>query len=79
MPDTLAGPDSRGYCAFRGQLHDRSLADLRRSGRRGACPLTRVIDRRDIWPLMSSEHGGLSPQPAFLCHNEAVRSGSWKL
>jgi len=43
----------------------------------------RVIDGRDIWPLMSGAPGAESPHEAFYFYNylrlNAVRSGKWKL
>ena len=46
-------------------------------------PTDRVIDGRDIWPLMSGQSGAKSPHEAFFFHRggrlQAVRSGPWKL
>jgi arylsulfatase A len=46
-------------------------------------PRDRIIDGRDIWPLLSGEEGALSPHEAFFYYwdhgLEAVRSGKWKL
>jgi arylsulfatase A-like enzyme len=46
-------------------------------------PADRVIDGRDIWPLMSSEPGAKTPHEAYFYywnkHLQAVRSGKWKL
>jgi len=46
-------------------------------------PADRVIDGRDIWPLMSGKLGAKSPHKAFYYYKgdmlEAVRSGKWKL
>ena len=49
-----------------------------------AVPADRVIDGRDIGPLMRGEPGAASPHAAFFYHNgraklEAVRAGRWKL
>jgi arylsulfatase A len=49
----------------------------------GHVPKDRVIDGRDIWPLMSVQSGATSPHEAFFFlqgwNVEAVRSGRWKL
>jgi arylsulfatase A-like enzyme len=46
-------------------------------------PTGRVIDGKDIWPLMSGEDGALSPHEAFWCYYgrelRAVRDRQWKL
>ena len=46
-------------------------------------PDDRVIDGKDIWPLMAGETGAKSPHRAFFYYRgknlEAVRSGKWKL
>lgn len=46
-------------------------------------PTDRVIDGRDIWPLMAGEPGGKSPHEAFYYYRgeqlQAVRVGKWKL
>ena len=46
-------------------------------------PKDRIIDGKDIWPLMSGAPGTKSPHKAFFyyfCDNlQAVRSGKWKL
>jgi arylsulfatase A-like enzyme len=46
-------------------------------------PADRVIDGRDIWPLMSGEEGAKSPHDAFYCYYggdlRAVRDRQWKL
>ena len=46
-------------------------------------PSDRVIDGRDIWPLMSGQPGAKTPHEAFYYYWErqlqAVRSGPWKL
>ncbi len=50
----------------------------------GASPPTdRIIDGRNIWPLMAGEQGAVSPHQAFFYYRverlHAVRSGRWKL
>ena len=46
-------------------------------------PADRVIDGKDIWPLMAGKPGAKSPHEAFFYYRgnnlEAVRSGRWKL
>jgi len=46
-------------------------------------PKDRVIDGRDIWPLMSGQPGATSPHEAYYYYwgqeLQAVRSGPWKL
>jgi len=46
-------------------------------------PTDRIIDGKDIWPLMSGEPGARSPHEAFFYYHmdqlQAVRSGKWKL
>jgi len=46
-------------------------------------PTDRVIDGKDIWPLMSGQPGAKTPHEAFFYHRgmrlAAVRSGKWKL
>ncbi|HMC28907.1 MAG TPA: sulfatase-like hydrolase/transferase, partial [Verrucomicrobiae bacterium] len=46
-------------------------------------PHDRIIDGKDIWPLLSGEPGAKSPHEAFFYYwgeqLEAVRSGKWKL
>jgi arylsulfatase A-like enzyme len=46
-------------------------------------PTDRVIDGKDIWPLMSGKPGAKSPHKAYFYYRgnnlEAVRSGKWKL
>lgn len=46
-------------------------------------PTDRVIDGRDIWPLMSGQTGAKTPHDAYFYYRgtklEAVRSGDWKL
>jgi arylsulfatase A-like enzyme len=46
-------------------------------------PTDRVIDGKDIWPLMAGKSGAKSPHEAYFYYRgrnlEAVRSGEWKL
>jgi arylsulfatase A len=46
-------------------------------------PGDRVIDGKDIWPLLTGERGAKSPHEAFYYYHkgalQAVRSGQWKL
>ena len=46
-------------------------------------PTDRIIDGKDIWPLMSGAPGARTPHEAYYCYwdhgLEAVRSGKWKL
>jgi arylsulfatase A-like enzyme len=47
-------------------------------------PKDRVIDGKDIWPLMAGQAGAKTPHEAFFYHTSqgqlaAVRSGKWKL
>ncbi|HYT61514.1 MAG TPA: sulfatase, partial [Haliangiales bacterium] len=46
-------------------------------------PRDRIIDGKDIWPLMSGQPGAKTPHDAYLYywgkHLQAVRSGKWKL
>ena len=46
-------------------------------------PVDRVIDGRDIWPLMSGKPAPKSPREAFYYYRgsrlQAIRSGKWKL
>jgi len=47
-------------------------------------PTDRVIDGKDIWPLMAGEPGARTPYEAFFYHTAqgqlaGVRSGAWKL
>ncbi|MCX5677104.1 MAG: sulfatase [Planctomycetota bacterium] len=49
-----------------------------------AVPADRVIDGRDIWPLLSGRPGARTPHEAFFYYSSygdlsAVRSGNWKL
>jgi arylsulfatase A len=49
----------------------------------GKVPGDRVIDGRDIWPLMAGRPGEKSPHEAYFYYRgnnlEAVRAGKWKL
>ncbi|MHC4543747.1 MAG: sulfatase-like hydrolase/transferase [Planctomycetota bacterium] len=49
----------------------------------GEVPPDRVIDGKDIWPLMSGKPGAKSPHKTYFYYRgnnlEAVRSGRWKL
>ncbi|MBI2425599.1 MAG: sulfatase [Candidatus Hydrogenedentes bacterium] len=49
----------------------------------GGPPEDRIIDGKDLWPLMSGEAGAVSPHEAFYYYFgqelHAVRSGPWKL
>ncbi len=46
-------------------------------------PTDRIIDGKDIWPLMASQAGAQSPHEVFYYYQmdqlQAVRSGRWKL
>lgn len=46
-------------------------------------PTDRIIDGKDIWPLVSGQEGAVTPHEAFYYyfrgHLQAVRSGNWKL
>ncbi len=46
-------------------------------------PRDRIIDGKDIWPLMSGQPGAKTPHDAYFYywdrHLQAVRSGKWKL
>jgi len=46
-------------------------------------PADRVVDGKNIWPLMAQQPNARSPHEAFFYywgnHLQAVRSGSWKL
>jgi len=48
-----------------------------------SAPTDRVIDGKDIWPLMSGRQGAKTPHEAFYYYQmdqlQAVRSGNWKL
>jgi len=49
----------------------------------GKAPADRVIDGKDIWPLMAGKPGAKSPHEAFFYHTSrgllaAVREGKWK-
>ncbi len=49
----------------------------------GAPPQDRILDGRDVWPLLSGQPGAKSPHEAFYYYYmeqlQAVRSGRWKL
>jgi len=49
----------------------------------GEVPTDRVIDGKDIWPLMAGEAGASSPHEGYYYYKgtnlEAVRCGKWKL
>ena len=49
----------------------------------GEAPKDRIIDGRDIWPLMSGAEGAKTPHEAYYVYwgreLQAVRSGNWKL
>ena len=49
----------------------------------GKVPTDRVLDGKDIWPLMCGRPGASSPHDVFFyysyTHLQAVRSGRWKL
>ena len=49
----------------------------------GEAPQDRLIDGRDIWPLVSGDKNAKSPHEAFYYYwdngLEAIRSGRWKL
>ena len=46
-------------------------------------PTDRILDGKDIWPLMSGQQGAKTPHDAFYYYRDerlqAVRSGEWKL
>ena len=46
-------------------------------------PTDRIIDGRDIWPLMSGARGAKTPHEVYYCYwgqeLQSVRSGHWKL
>ncbi|MEE9603797.1 MAG: sulfatase-like hydrolase/transferase, partial [Thermoguttaceae bacterium] len=48
-----------------------------------AAPKDRIIDGKDIWPLMAGQEGAKTPREAFFYYHlgklQAVRSGQWKL
>jgi arylsulfatase A-like enzyme len=49
----------------------------------GTLPKNRVIDGKNIWPILAGQAGAKSPHEAFFCYHmeqlQAVRSGPWKL
>ena len=49
----------------------------------GKIPDDRIIDGKDVWPILRGEPGAKSPHEAFYfycyVHLQAVRSGQWKL
>jgi arylsulfatase A-like enzyme len=49
----------------------------------GSAPADRIIDGRDIWPLLSGQKGAKTPHEVFYYYNNeqllAIRSGKWKL
>jgi arylsulfatase A len=55
----------------------------RLAGATGAIPTDRVIDGKDIWPLLTAEPGAKTPHEVFyyyyLDQLQCVRSGPWKL
>ena len=48
-----------------------------------ALPSDRVLDGRDVWPILSGAPGARSPRERFLYYDggrlEAVRDARWKL
>ncbi len=42
-------------------------------------PDDRIIDGRDIWPLICGQSGARSPHRAYFFRDNAVRCGKWKL
>ncbi len=48
-----------------------------------ALPSDRILDGKDIWPLMTAQPGAQTPHDAYYCYwgreLQAVRSGRWKL
>jgi arylsulfatase A-like enzyme len=48
-----------------------------------AAPQDRILDGRDVWPLLSGQPGATSPHEAFCYYYmdqlQAIRSGQWKL
>jgi arylsulfatase A len=46
-------------------------------------PADRIIDGKDLWPLMTGQQGAMSPHEVFYYYQnfalQAVRSGPWKL
>jgi len=49
----------------------------------GTLPVDRVIDGKDIWPLMSGQPGARTPHEAYYFYRsdnlQAIRGGRWKL
>ncbi len=49
----------------------------------GRLPTDRIIDGKNIWPLLSGADGAVSPHQAFFYYHttqlQAVRAGKWKL
>ncbi len=49
----------------------------------GQAPTDRIIDGKNIWPLLSGEEDAVSPHEAYFYYQmdqlQAVRSGKWKL
>jgi len=72
-----AGTDCREVCGTIDLLP--TLAKL--AG--GEAPSDRVIDGRDIWPLMAGKRGAKSPHDAYYYYKgtrlESMRKGMWKL
>jgi arylsulfatase A-like enzyme len=42
-------------------------------------PRDRIIDGKDIWPLIEGRQGAMNPHEAFYYNLNAVRAGQWKL
>lgn len=42
-------------------------------------PTDRVIDGKDIWPLISGQPGAKSPHETYCYQGHAIRAGKWKL
>ena len=76
------GQDSGGNGLHRVGRHDRHPADVRGPGRRTVDP-ERIIDGKDIRPLLFGEPGAKCPHEAYYYYwnreLQAVRSGPWKL
>jgi arylsulfatase A len=68
-------------CAEMASVMDLGPTVARLAGAR--MPTDRIIDGKDIWPLMTGQKGATSPQEAFFYYRldqlQAVRSGRWKL